>query len=213
MNEWYRKQTWTNEDEADFYLHLSRSKTEYHQAQYLKIQAFTLYETHKKQYFNAILSLLDQYFVNFSDDRFFRAECLHLYGRIFYDRRLYEKAFVYYQKSARQESEFPSAISGAWLDYAQIIVRLKRTERYEEAEKLLLSRYDSLLFPIELYRTNAVLAIIRSEYGDAEKAAGYKRLAQEAARMKTSALRQNPDAGVVMRKDKFLEKAMKKIPS
>lgn len=211
VSQWYRKQVWTQEAEKDFFLHWARSKTEYHKAQYLKIQAFTLYDTHNKKYFDAILSLLHKYFNDFPNEQFFRGACLHLYGRVFYDRKMYDAAFDYYQKAAYQEINYPNVISGAWLDYAQIVVRLKRAGHYEEAEKIIQAHYGSLIFPIEIYRASAVLAMIYHERGDHENACRYKRSANEAALMEKSALRYHSDIGLVFKKDRFLEKAMKKI--
>ena len=68
MNEWYRKQTWTKEDEEDFFQHLKRARGEFHKAQYLKIQAVTLYETRYEPYYDVSLALLDQYFHDFPDE-------------------------------------------------------------------------------------------------------------------------------------------------
>ena len=138
---------------------------------------------------------------------------MHLYGRVFYDRKLYDKAFEYYQKAAYQELKpIGSAfvVSGAWLDYAQIIIQLERVDYYEEAEKVIQNYYNSLIFPIEIYRANAVLAVIYNCYGDKKKAGQYKRLAHEAALLAQNPLRHNSDIGLVDKKNSFLEKAMKK---
>lgn len=213
MGDWYRKETWTKEDEKDFFLHLAKSRGEYNKAQYLKIQAFTLYETHKKKYFDAILTLLDKYFNDFPNENNFKCECLHLYGRVFYDMKTYDKAFDYFQKAAYLEAEFPDVISGAWLDYAQIIIRLKRVEQYDEAERFIQMQDKSLLFPIQIYRANAVLAIIHNFRGEQKEACRHKSIANQAALVKEPVFRKLGKIGLVSKKDPFLEKAMRKIKS
>ncbi|MDE7454669.1 MAG: tetratricopeptide repeat protein [Clostridia bacterium] len=211
MSDWFRKETWTKDDEEDFFLHLARSKTDFHKAQYLKIQAFTFYDTHNKKNFNVILTLLDKYFNDFPDEEFFRATSLHLYGRVFYDRKKYDKAFEYYQKAAYQEVKYPNVISGAWLDYAKIIIRLKYKNMYDEAEEFIQRHYASLIFPIAIYESNAVLAVIYNARGDKEKACHYKRIANEATLINEPILSNLGSIGLVLNKISFLEKAMKKI--
>ena len=211
MNEWYRKQKWTKDDEVDFFLHYEKTKTEFNKAQYLKIQAFTLYGAHNKKFFDAILSLLDKYFNDFPNEQFFRASCLHLYGRVFYDRKIYDKALYYYQKAACQELKYPNVISGAWLDYAQIIVQLKCKDMYDKAEEIIQTQYDSLVFPIDIYRSNAVLAVIHNFRGDKENAYRYKCIAHDAALINQPILSNLGNIGLVHNKNNFLEKAMKNI--
>jgi hypothetical protein len=38
-NDWYRKTTWSEADQADFFARFKRSRTPYNKAQYLRIQA------------------------------------------------------------------------------------------------------------------------------------------------------------------------------
>lgn len=211
MNEWYRKQTWTEEDEKDFFAHLARSRTEWNRAQYLFLQAVTLYDTRNEAFFDVVLSLLDRYFNDFPHEQGLRASCLHLYGRVLYDRREYDAALECYREGAYQERKEGSIVSGAWLDYARLTVQLGRTEQYEEAAGIVLREYASLIFPIQQYRANAVLAIISDYFGDAEQARSYKALAQEAALAEKNALRHNSDIGLVEERDDFLEMGMEKI--
>ena len=210
MNEWYRKQTGTKEDEEDFFQHLKRARGEFHKAQYLKIQAVTLYETRYEPYYDVSLTLLDQYFHDFPDEQDFRADCLHLYGRILYVRKLYDKAFVCYREAAYQELKVPTLISGAWLDYPKLIVQLKRTDLYDEAERFLKTQH--WILPFHLYTANAVLAVICHERGDIDAARRHKQLSHEAAAMQRSVLRKHPHLGLVEEKDEFLEAAMAEIP-
>lgn len=211
MDAWYRKQTWTKKNEQDFFRHWVKCRTAFNKAQYLKLQAYELYDAHNKKNFNGILSLLDKYFNDFPDDRFFRGACLHLYGRVYYDKKNYDKALFYYRKAAYQESEYAQVISGAWIDYARIILLRNSTDLYDEAEKFVLSQYNSLLFPIEIYKANAILAIVRYSRGDYENAGKYKSLACEAVLAKEPILKNLGKIGLVTQKDKFLERAMRKI--
>jgi len=81
-DDWYRKTTWTSDDAADFFAHLARSRTDFHRAQYLKVQALALKDA--KQY-HAALELLEMAIEKFPNRettqvRKLRAECLWALG-------------------------------------------------------------------------------------------------------------------------------------
>ena len=58
--EWYRRTTWTPDDKADFEAHLKRSRTSFHKAQYLRIQAVHLQQVGTDSMLHAAMELLDR---------------------------------------------------------------------------------------------------------------------------------------------------------
>src|SRR5262245_48893836 len=58
--DWFRRATWTDEDQADFIAHLRRCRSSANKAQYLRIQALHLQETGAKPLIMAALGLLEQ---------------------------------------------------------------------------------------------------------------------------------------------------------
>lgn len=85
--EWFRRTTWTPEDQADFAAHLARSRTSFHKAQYLRIQASHLREVGRPAFAVAALQLLDQLLAEYPEPselsmtHLQRAECLLDLGR------------------------------------------------------------------------------------------------------------------------------------
>jgi len=59
MADWYRRKTWTQTDEDEYYAKLGRAR-EHGRAQYLRIQAFELIETKDKKLLTVAERLLNQ---------------------------------------------------------------------------------------------------------------------------------------------------------
>src|ERR1700737_4923308 len=80
--EWYRRTTWTTADAVDFTARLERSRSAYHKAQYLRIQAGHLHTVGSPELTLVALGLLDQLLREWPDEsqvslaHMQRAECL-----------------------------------------------------------------------------------------------------------------------------------------
>jgi tetratricopeptide (TPR) repeat protein len=94
-DDWYRKTTWTHDDANDFFAQLTRSQTDIHRAQYLKIQALTLKDARQ---FDAALELVEAAIERFptrevTQLRKLRAECLWALGHREQSLEAYRCAF------------------------------------------------------------------------------------------------------------------------
>jgi hypothetical protein len=75
MADWYRRKTWTKEDEQEFYLKLGRARKD-SRGQYLKIQALELLDTKEENLLQVAEGLLHSVLTEYPDDNFNRASVL-----------------------------------------------------------------------------------------------------------------------------------------
>ena len=204
-NDWFRKTTWTKEDEEDFFAHFGRARN-YNRPQYLRIQTVTLLG---KDRYEAAKKLIDKYFLDYPDDRFERALMYKSLSEVSTGLKDHDKAFEYLKKAAEFELEFPNVTCDARLDYAVLIVKQRKKDLFEEAEKHV--DLGGMIFPYQLYRAYAVLAIISKAKGDLEKYRYCRECAESAASAKKSWIwhaKGTEDPGLAKR-DKKLDKLMR----
>src|SRR5437016_1784466 len=125
MSDWFRKRSWTPEDQADFWRRHRRCRSVYNRAQFLRIQAFHLAETRQ-------------------------LSCAHVErGDIFLQRGRVDEALAEYRKAIAQERVHPEARTQCWLSFGWTAVMHHRTELYDEAERILSERENEAMFPVD----------------------------------------------------------------
>jgi predicted negative regulator of RcsB-dependent stress response len=67
-DDWFRSETWNESTRTAFETRLTRSRTAFHRAQYLRIQGLTLTETNKRREVNAGRALLERVITEYPDD-------------------------------------------------------------------------------------------------------------------------------------------------
>lgn len=148
MTDWYRRKTWTKIDEEEFFTKLGRARL-FKRAQYLKIQAIELVFTKNKELLKVAETLLKKILLEYPDDNSNRGCVLYTLGEIYKLNGNYNLAIDFYNQALDFEQVFPSAITQAYLNYSELIVKTNKTEIFNELEEILLKRYSELLFPIE----------------------------------------------------------------
>ena len=209
MTDWYRRKTWTKTDEKEFFAKLGRARKD-GRAQYLKIQAIELVYTKNKRLLKIAEGLLNKMLTEYPDDNFNKGSALHTLGDIYKELGNEKSALNYYKQALDFEIIYPSVISQAYLDYAELIVKTKDTSKFEELENILLERQPKLLFPIEKYKVNSILSIINKQNGRQDKATFYAELAKENANTETSGLRYHKHLGIVTERETWLDKLVRK---
>lgn len=207
--DWYRKKSWTNSDQEDFFARLKRARKD-NQAQYLKIQAIEFLETGETELLNIAEQLLNQYFREHPEDTFNRSSSLHVMGKICEHRRDFETAIDYFKKAVDFESEHPNFKTQADLDFSDLAVKLEKSEHFELVEQLMNERLENSLFPVEKYRGYSILAIIAKAKNDQDNFKRFKELAEENASEETSGLRYHQNLGTVKKRDSWLDKLLTK---
>lgn len=189
MTDWYRRETWTKNDEAQFFAKLGRAwKTS--RSQYLKIQAMTLIATRRKELLRIAEMLLMKVLSDHPDDRTEISSTYSSLGAIYQIQGDYDRALEYFKRSMDYETGFPNVRTGSNVCFAEVVVQSGKTELYNEAEQILLTEINAkgLKWPYQDYIVYSLLSIISKFNGDHAQATRYAGLAEENANAKTNTL-------------------------
>lgn len=210
--DWYRKQTWTKEDEHSFFEKLKKVRNRAMQAQYLNLKASSLAYSKDVELMRAAESLLNYMLTEYSEDenRIYKSQALQTLGAVYKFRGDYQKALDFYKQAIDFEAIFPNSISNSFMEYAEIVVKTNRQDLYQNVEKTLSEeRYESaILFPITKYLKYSILSIICKQKGDIEGARSFANLAEESATMQQSGLYNHKTMGLVWQRDILLDRLM-----
>jgi tetratricopeptide (TPR) repeat protein len=196
-DDWFRRTTWTSDDRAEFAARLGRSRTIFHKAQYLRIQAVHLAAAEPPLH-EAALELLDQLLRDFADPfevpqaRTQRARSLAAV-----ERR--DEAIEEYRRALADELSVRTVRGLAYIEFAELVLEDKRREFYVEALVGITARTDrgAEAFPASRYRAETAAAFLSEELGDYDAARAHATIALAAAAETQSPFRYHRDLGVV----------------
>jgi tetratricopeptide (TPR) repeat protein len=211
MTEWYRRKTWTEADESEFFTKLSRARKD-GRAQYLKIQAMELVETREQTLLNVAESLIDKLFSDYPEDKFNRPGALTTLAEIYELKGNLDKSIDYYKQAIDFEVVYPQVKTQAYLNYSELIVKTNKTSLFDDVEKIILDRLSEnfIPFPIEKYKQYSILSIVNKYKHNFEQAKQYEELAEKYANQETSGLRYHKYLGVVKERDSWLDRLLKR---
>lgn len=204
MSDWYRKTTWTREDEEDFFQRLGRAR-EYNRAQYLRIQAITFIETQQENLLKVAEMLLNKILKDYPENKLDRGLSFYALGDIYKFHKHFTKAIDYYKQALDFEKIFPNVITKAYLNYSELIIKTGQINLYNTVEDILKSKLSDLAFPIEKYKVYSFLSIINKQNENLEQAKKYAILAEQSANEETSGFRYHKYLGVVEERDNWLD--------
>jgi len=207
--EWYRRKTWTKSDEEEYFAKLGRARKD-RRAQYLKIQAIELAETKDPELLDIAETLIQKLLSDYPDAEFERSSSLNTLGDIYKIREKFDKAIEYYKQAIDFEEIYPGVLTQAYLEYSELVVKLKKQEHYDFVEKIVSKRIQDSIFPLEKYKAFAILSIVNNYKGNKDKAENFAALAEQNASAKTSGLRYHKYLGVVNERDDLLDKLEKR---
>ena len=194
-DDWFRKQTWSAQDAADFEQRLRRSRGAANKAQYLRIQAAHLAEVGLHE---AALSLLSQLLRDFPEPGELASTYLQR-AQSFIALRNFESAIESFRAALVAEDARPNMRPGTPLEFAWFIVTRERTDLYGEVESLLLRHEGKhgVTFPVERFKCAAARAMVAERDGRLMDARGFASEARNAAKEQHSGFRYHPDLGLV----------------
>jgi tetratricopeptide (TPR) repeat protein len=201
-HDWFRNKSWDPEIEAVFFKKLARAKDK---SQYLRIQASTLASSCPQ----VALRLLDQYFTlgehfDMAQAHVDRASAyLHL-GQV-------GSAILANEAALTRETSYPHLKTQAYLDLPFLIAAQRLSQHYDTALALLESHRNRLMFPIDRFRWNCAVALIRSDQGDRRGAQEAARNALAASSEAKSGFRYHPKVGLVASVDEALHKRLSEL--
>src|SRR6266850_2549579 len=201
-DDWFRRHTWTEVDQAEFFARLRRSRSAFHKAQYVRIQAYELHRAGGVRYAAEALGLLDMIVERWLRDaqraavHHQRAECLRELGRD-------ADAIAAYRETFAEQRRVPSHLTNAHLDFAWWIAVSGQCDLYDEALSVLdeFTREAGLSLAASIYYAEGARALIQHARGDRRLASSHARRALDAAGMQHSGLRYHPTVGLVQVRD------------
>lgn len=187
-DDWYRRESWSAEDEEAFRARNRRSRGDDSKAQYLQIQAATLYATQKSDLLEPALRLAEECLREYPNAKMSRARALDLAGCCCQRLRRFEDALSHFRSALNFEREFPGVQSLACFHFARLVVEQRVEEEYDAALDAL-SDFGAPVFPWHAFILNAVTALIAAERGDVEGSRSGAVAALAAAEVTDSGLR------------------------
>jgi tetratricopeptide (TPR) repeat protein len=211
-HDWYRKTTWSEADQVDFFARFKRSRTAYNKAQYLRIQAYYLEGVGSPELLKASLILLDKMLAEFPKHPDLacayvqEASCLAKLGDI-------DHAIVNYQRALVTERDFPKVKTDAYIDFGKLVAEKKLAGFYDEALTVLEAELKSrgIQFPNEIFNAFGIRSLIAVQRGQIHKAKEFANTALEAAPKINSGLRYHPAVGLVRDKETTFYKSVQAI--
>jgi tetratricopeptide (TPR) repeat protein len=207
---WYRNTSWDEEIEKYFFTKLNRVRDKGMQAQYLIAQAGALASTKDTEWMKVAEVLINKQLTEYSDIFLDKSSALGLLGNIYGFRGDYNKSLEYYKQAIDFEAIYPNCITNSFMDYAELVVKINRTDLFEDVEKIFSEeRYESVIvFPLTKYMKYSILSIISKYKGDTEKAKYYADLVEQNVVAVESGFRNHKTLGLVRQRDPLLDKLM-----
>ncbi|MBN8247069.1 MAG: hypothetical protein J0L84_06455 [Verrucomicrobia bacterium] len=181
---WYRRETWTPEDQLDFFRRLDRTRSESSKAGRCRVQALSLEKTGDPERILAAVGLLRLVLKNWPDQQFEMAGvhwglagCFEKLGRI-------HESLGSLRDSLAAQRAFPNVRNPAFLDFGWLAIRSNRPELFEESIALLEEFGPADVDhgpPTERYCYAAICAIVADRTGQSELAGPWARRAMDAA--------------------------------
>jgi hypothetical protein len=210
IKDWFRKVTWSEADQADFFAHIERSRSAGNKAQYLRIQASHLEETHKPELIQVAITLLDKMLAEFpaqgelASAQKQKGSCFAVLGRT-------DEAIASYRDALDTERKFPMRRTRAWLEFGRFICDRGLVDMYDEASAVLDELKYNLMFAADVFEFSGIRAIIAKHKGNSENARQFAKSALESAAATHSGFRYHPTAGLVRDRETQFYKSVEAI--
>ncbi|MDI6716988.1 MAG: hypothetical protein QME63_08605 [Actinomycetota bacterium] len=178
--EWFRKTTWSQEDREEFFARLAKVDNPFHKAQYLRIQALHLRDSHLPLMVSYAIELLNLLIEECPEPSQLamaylqKAECLS-------DLGFFPEAIQAYRESLEAQRKYPSFKTDAALSFGIFAITYGLTDLYDEILGALNEFSDLANNPERIYRYNTIKAIIADFKGDAGSAQEFAREAINAS--------------------------------
>lgn len=189
-DDWYRRTTWTEQDQQEFFEKLKRSRTSYNKAQYLRIQAYYLQDINTQ----AALDLLDNMITNWPEQSALpqaylqKAQCL-------IKLKDNNGAIEAFRNSFKSEKSKVS--TQAYLKFSLFVIKNNLTSLFEESLAMLELGESITIFPKDIYEYYGIKAIIFEHDNKHEEAREFALKAIEASQKTESGFKYHKDIGLV----------------
>ena len=208
--DWYRKTTWSPEDQKAFFARLNRSRTSYNKAQYVRIQVLHLQRVGTSSMLLSAIELIEIMLEKWPESSQLasaylqKAQCFDALGRI-------EEAVQSYRAALNAEHQYPGVRTDARLYFARFVASHELNDLYEYALSELDESFDLTIFPVGEYSYFAARAIIAAHQGKTIEARNYAQRAILASQKTYSGLSHHPRLGLVESPDSKLHEKLLRL--
>jgi tetratricopeptide (TPR) repeat protein len=192
--DWFRKASWSRDDEREFFMRLREVRGTAKTAQLLRLQAYTLARTREERWVRAALGLLALLFDRYPDPtelasaHMLAAQCHDALSEV-------EPALSHFRAALRAQGAEPGFDPGTAVELAWFVASRKLAQLYDQAlGELDRVRLDS---PLQRFKAEAVRAFVAESRGEGAAAAEHAREALAAAAKRPSRFRIRGRQGLV----------------
>jgi hypothetical protein len=195
-HDWYRRTTWTESDRTAFFERLNRSRSLIAKVQYLRIQAWYLFQVGTREMYEASLALVEKLLkdhpvsIESGPAHTLRTQCLMALGR-------QDDAIQACQASMEAQRSSASIRDDAYLLFGELVLRAKRVELYHAVAAALEEFGQAIVFPVQRFRYYCIRSFLAKYTGRDNEAAQYAREALSQVDLKTSGFRYHANLGLV----------------
>lgn len=163
-DDWFRNDRWTAAERRKFMNRLGRQRGAFKKAQIARVKATVLEGTGDARRVHAAIFLLRRILrlwpveSDISLVHWQIARCHLILEDV-------DAALKEFGLALDRERELPRYLTGAWSDFAQLVVTKKLREHYGDVKRLLLEREKYFIFPADRFVAHACRALIARENG------------------------------------------------
>jgi len=193
-DDWFRRTTWSEQDQREFFTRLARSRGTFHKSQYLRLQALSLTGTGSEPLIRVALALLQRLVAEYPDPS--QLEQAHLQAARCHEQLAdLDHAVEHFRLAHRAHSGYPNSDAGTALEFSWFIVEHRLADLYAEALEVLQAAH--VAFPVQSFKAAAVRAFVAESRDDPQSARMHALEALEAAGLKKSPFRYHRSLGLV----------------
>ncbi len=206
---WYRKKTWTIEDQSAFMSRLRKSRGAFHKAQYARIQALELQYVGTTETILASIQLLDMILAEWSSEA--QLAMIHnQYAECYLALSQYDHAIESFREVFNVQRKQYGYISNAHLDFGWLAISAPFPNLYTEVLDVI-DEFKQTTFPDTIYKDAAIRSIIYTERQDFKAAKVYAKLALSCAAITSPILPRLPKFGLVTKLDTGIQSQLQAI--
>ena len=197
--DWFRHDTWTEENQAQFSAKYKRARKGFNRCQYAGIQALYLVKSKDQQLARAALELLE--FAEQEDPEYSarfqvtKAEALDIVGAV-------PEAVEAYRVAIQGETT-PLGHTNSEISFGYFVLRRKLKQHYQEALSAIIELAEAFLMPIQAYNYHLLCALLNERLGHRLEAVGHAKLALEACEIVESAFHKHRKLGLASPNSEF----------
>jgi hypothetical protein len=178
MSDWFRKETWSEEDKEHFFEKLGRAR-EWGRPQYVRIQIVTFDMIGLEKNIDGVSELLEYYMEHYFglESDLSNSQITTITAKLALLVKDSKKALSIYKSILDLEDKKPNLQTDTYLEYADVIIFSKKKDMYSDLYQIILSRLKWAVFPIQKFSAYSYLAFLDKSFGNEESFENYLQLA------------------------------------